>query len=87
MGTQLGIILEYILESVRWLGMIIIAIVGIGLLISEGAKSKLSPSRILMVAGSALLAAVLLWILPTLINYARVDANNVVPDHPIGSYR
>ncbi len=87
MGSQLSIILEYVLQLVRWLGIIIVAIVGVSLIISEGAKSKLSPSRVLVVAGSAVLAAVLLWILPTVINYARVDTNSVVPDHPIGSYQ
>jgi hypothetical protein len=37
------------------------------------------------VVGSALLAAVLFWILPTLINYARTDSDTVLPNHPIGS--
>ncbi|MQY23650.1 hypothetical protein [Nocardia macrotermitis] len=87
MGSQLSIILVYILQWVRWGGIIMIAIIGMSILLSEAAKSKLSPSRIIAVAGSAILAAVLFWLLPTLVNYARVDSNNIVPDHPIGSYQ
>lgn len=86
LSTELANLLERILYALRWGGMIIIAIVGMGLLISEGTKSKLSPGRILTVVGSALLAAVLFWILPTLINYARIDGSTVLPDHPIGGY-
>ncbi|MBF6222697.1 hypothetical protein IU479_31920 [Nocardia abscessus] len=84
---NLSNILYGVLIFVRWGGMIIIAIVTIGVLISEGAKSKLSPARIVVVFGSGLLAGVAIWILPTTINYARTDANLIVPDHPIGGYR
>ncbi|WP_067670641.1 hypothetical protein [Nocardia miyunensis] len=87
MGSQLSTILVYILQWVRWGGIILIAIIGMCILVSEAAKSKLSPSRIITVTGSALLAAVLFWLLPTLVNYARVDSNSIVPDHPIGSYQ
>jgi uncharacterized membrane protein (DUF373 family) len=84
-NTQLSQILEIILYAVRWGGLIIITIVSMAVLVTQATKSKLSPGTILTVVGSALLAAVLFWILPTLINYARTDADTVLPNHPIGS--
>lgn len=83
----LSTILYNALIFVRWAGLILITILSMGVLISEAAKSRLSPAKILAVAGSAVLAAVLFWILPTLVNYARTDSTIVVPDAPIGGYR
>ncbi|NUP26246.1 MAG: hypothetical protein HOQ44_06050 [Nocardia sp.] len=80
-------ILYGILVFVRWAGLILITIVSMGVMISEAAKSKLSPAKVVGVDGSAILAAVLFWMLPTLVNYARGDANMIVPDHPVGGYR
>lgn len=85
--SNLSNILYGVLVFVRWAGLILITIISMGVLISEAAKSKLSPGKILGVAGSAILAAVLFWMLPTLVNYARSDVNTIVPDHPVGSYR
>ncbi|NUS44698.1 MAG: hypothetical protein HOQ24_13545 [Mycobacteriaceae bacterium] len=85
--SNLSNILYGVLLFVRWAGIILIAIVGIAMIISEGAKSKLSPGKLLAVGASAILAAVLVWTLPSLVNYARSDAGVVVPDHPIGGYR
>ncbi|NKY87221.1 hypothetical protein [Nocardia veterana] len=84
---HLNSLLYYILLVVRALGIVIITILSMGILISESAKSKLSPAKVLGVVGSAILAAVLFWMLPTIINYARSDATSVVPDQPIGRYR
>ncbi|MEV5652534.1 hypothetical protein AB0L57_30155 [Nocardia sp. NPDC052254] len=84
MGSQLSFILYNVLVFVRWAGIIIIAIAGMALLISEGIKSRLSPTKVLGVAASAILAAILFWILPTVVNYARVDSNRIVPDQPVG---
>ncbi|MBF6089215.1 hypothetical protein GV794_01420 [Nocardia cyriacigeorgica] len=86
MGNNLTGVLLVILQFVRAAGLILIAIIGIGTLISEGAKSKLSPAKVLTVAGSAILAGVLIWLLPTLINHARWEVNTVVPDAPVGAY-
>ncbi|TLF55277.1 hypothetical protein [Nocardia cyriacigeorgica] len=85
--SNLSNILYGVLIFVRWAGLILITIISMGVLISEAAKSKLSPGKILGVAGSAVLAAVLFWMLPTIVNYARSDANVIVPDHPVGGYR
>ncbi|WP_040834061.1 hypothetical protein [Nocardia brevicatena] len=85
--SNLSNILYGVLVFIRWAGLILITIISMGVLIAEAAKSKLSPAKILGVAGSAILAAVLFWMLPTLVNYARSDANIIVPDHPVGSYR
>ncbi|MBF6301264.1 MULTISPECIES: hypothetical protein [Nocardia] len=84
---NLSNILYGILIFVRWGGLIIIAIITIGVVISEGAKSRLSPARIIVVFFSGIMAGVVIWILPTTINYARTDANLIVPDHPVGGYR
>ncbi len=84
---HLNSLLYYILLVVRALGIIVITILSMGILISESAKSKLSPAKVLGVVGSAILAAVLFWMLPTIVNYARSDATSVVPDQPIGRYR
>ena len=73
--------------SFRWLGIIAIAIVAMAVLLSEAAKEKLSPGKILTVTGSGVLAAVMFWILPTLVDYARTDADAIVPNQPIGTYR
>ncbi len=83
---NLNALLYYILLVVRALGIIVITILSMGVLISEAAKSKLSPAKILGVVGSAILAAVLFWMLPTIVNYARSDATSVVPDQPVGRY-
>jgi hypothetical protein len=80
-------ILYNTLVFIRWSGLIVITILSMAVLISEAAKSKLSPAKILGVAASAVLAAVMFWVLPTLVNYARTDSNIIVPDQPIGSYR
>ncbi|WP_280264950.1 hypothetical protein [Nocardia wallacei] len=87
MGSQFGVILSEVLQFVRWAGLICLTIVILGIFLSEAARSRLSPGRIIVVAATGLLAAVLFWLLPTLVNYARVDSNAVVPDHPIGSYQ
>lgn len=84
---NLNSLLYYILLVVRALGIIVITILAMGILISESAKSKLSPTKVLGVVGSAILAAVLFWMLPTIINYARSDATAVVPDQPVGRYQ
>lgn len=84
---NLNALLYYILLVVRALGIIVITILSMGVLISEAAKSKLSPAKILGVVGSAILAAVLFWMLPTIVNYARSDATSVVPDQPVGRYQ
>ncbi|NNH69497.1 hypothetical protein HLB23_06380 [Nocardia uniformis] len=86
MGSSLTNMLYGILLFVRWAGLIVISIAGIGILISEGIKSKLSPGKVLAVAGSAILAAVLVWVLPTLINYSRAEVGTVIPDMPVGGY-
>lgn len=87
MGTQLGTILYSVLIIFRWIGLIILTIASMAILISESTKNKLSPGKVLAVAGSAIIAAVVFWILPTVVNYARVDSSTIVPDHPIGGYR
>ncbi|MEV0032792.1 hypothetical protein [Nocardia sp. NPDC050793] len=87
MASNLGNLLYGVLLWIRWVGLILIAIVAVGLLISDGAKTKLSPNRIFVVAASALLAAVMIWVTPTLINYARKDANMYVPNYPVGTYQ
>jgi uncharacterized membrane protein len=85
--SQLETILYNGLVWFRWVGIIAIAIVAMAILISEGAKEKLSPGKVLTVAGSGVLAAVLFWVLPTVINYARQDTNiTIVPD-TVGLYR
>lgn len=84
---NLSNILYGILIFVRWAGLILITILSMAVLIHEAVSSKLSPAKILAVVGSAVLAAVLFWVLPTLVNYARTDSNIIVPDHPIGGYR
>ncbi|MFE2960997.1 hypothetical protein [Nocardia tengchongensis] len=86
MGTQLGYILYSVLLVFRWIGMIVLAIASMAILISEATKSKLSPGKVLAVTGSAVVAAALFWMLPTLINYARIDSGTVIPNAPIGSY-
>ncbi|WP_228002926.1 hypothetical protein [Nocardia australiensis] len=84
---NLSTILYGVLIFMRWAGLILITIISMGVLISEAAKSKLSPAKILGVTGSAILAALMFWMLPTLINFARSDATIIVPDNPIGGYR
>ncbi|MFF2554725.1 hypothetical protein ACFVUS_27240 [Nocardia sp. NPDC058058] len=86
MGTQLGNILYGILLIFRWIGLIILTIASMAILISEATKNKLSPARVFAVTGSAIVAAVLFWILPTIVNYAREDSRVIVPDFPIGKY-
>jgi hypothetical protein len=84
--SSLESVLFNVLVVFRWVGIVAIAIVAMAILISEGAKSKLSPGKILVVAGSGVLAAVLFWVLPTLINLARTDADLVVPNAPVGGF-
>src|SRR5690606_1965695 len=86
MGSNLTGVLLVILQLVRAAGLILLAIIGIGTLISEGAKSKLTPAKVRTVAGSASLAGVLIWLLPALISHARWEVNAVVPDSPVGAY-
>ncbi|MGV9411246.1 hypothetical protein ACWDOP_15120 [Nocardia sp. NPDC003693] len=87
MGTQLGTILYGWLLVFRWLGLIVLTIAAMAILISESAKSRLSLGKVLAVAASGVVAAVVFWILPTMVNYARVDSGTIVPDHPVGGYR
>lgn len=83
--TYLGDILYSALLYFRWVGIIAITILSMAILISEAAKSKLSPAKILTVAGSGLLAAILFWVLPVVIDYARRDVTPIVPAGPIGT--
>lgn len=87
MITNTSTILYYILSIVRWGGIIIIAIIGMAILITEAGSSKMSPMKILAVAFSTLMAAAIFWILPTMVNYVRSDVSTVVPDQPVGSYQ
>ncbi|MQY28210.1 MULTISPECIES: hypothetical protein [Nocardia] len=87
MGTNLATLLYNVLIAFRWIGLIILTIASMAILISESAKAKLSPGKVLAVAGSAIVAAVVFWVLPSLVNYARVDATTLVPGQPIGGYR
>lgn len=87
MGTNLASILYNAMYIFRWIGLIILTIGSMAILISEATKSKLSPGKVLAVAGSAIVAAVVFWVLPTLVNYARVDSSIIVKDHPVGGYR
>jgi hypothetical protein len=56
------------------------------MLISEGIKSKLSPAKLFTVVASAIVAAVLFWVLPDLVSYARTDGNRIAPRLPLGGY-
>lgn len=71
----------------RWTGSIGLGIFAMAVLFSESIRSRMSPGRIMQVVASSLLAMVLFWTLPTLMNYARTDSRIVVPNAPIGSYR
>ncbi len=82
--SNLETVLYDVLLVFRWVGIIAIAITAMAILISEGAKEKLSPGKVLTVAASGVLAAALFWVLPTLINYARSDADLIVPNNPVG---
>lgn len=84
MGTQFAVIFYNILIVVRWVGAIVIVIVTTGLLVTEAARSRLSPTRVVGVACTGIFAVVLIWTLPSLANYARTDANRIVPDQPVG---
>ncbi|WP_331723085.1 hypothetical protein [Nocardia sp. NBC_00511] len=88
MGTpHLLQILTNIMEEGRWFGIVILTIGSGGILISEAFRNRLSPGRVALVAGSAIFAGVVFWILPSVINYGRVDSGTIVPDYPIGGYR
>ncbi|WP_406231693.1 hypothetical protein [Nocardia sp. NBC_01009] len=82
-----SIILYSFLMWFRWIGTIALTIIIMFWLVSVAASSKLSLPKVLGVVGSGIIAVVMFWILPTVVNYARSDANIIVPDHPIGSYR
>ncbi|MEV0359737.1 hypothetical protein AB0H71_27130 [Nocardia sp. NPDC050697] len=82
--SSLTSILVIVLNFVRWAGLIVIAIVAIGILIAESARTKLAATRVIGVGASAVLAGVVLWVLPALINYARIDSNSIVPNFPVG---
>ncbi|GEM30812.1 hypothetical protein NN3_18190 [Nocardia neocaledoniensis NBRC 108232] len=79
-------ILYLVLNFVQKAGLITIMIIGMGVLVVEAARSRLSVAKILGVTGAAVLAATLFWILPALINYARSDSNSIVPNFPVGGY-
>ncbi|WP_280454758.1 hypothetical protein [Nocardia brasiliensis] len=68
-------------------GLLLLVLVATGVLISEAARSRLSPGKLIVVAGSAILAGVVLWVLPSLINYARYDVGTIIPEYPIGGYQ
>lgn len=82
-STSLESILTSVMLTFRWVGITAISIVSMALLISEAAKSKLSPAKIFTVAGSGVLAGVLFWVLPTVIFWARGDAETIVPSDSI----
>lgn len=84
---NLNAVLFWVLWVVRGAGIVILTIVAMGVLISEAAKNKLSPLKIIGVLGSAILAAIGFWMLPTMVNYARDDVQRVIPDQPIGRYQ
>ncbi|MEU0539036.1 hypothetical protein [Nocardia sp. NPDC005978] len=86
MGALATFLTRALLEF-RWLGTIILAFIAGGVLIADAAKSRLSPGKMLLTVGSGLLAVVLFWTLPSLINYVRSDSGNIVPNQPIGNYR
>ncbi|GAB2559374.1 hypothetical protein [Nocardia heshunensis] len=86
MGTNIAAILYMILQAVRYIGILVLIIASMAILISEAAKNKLSPAKILTVVGSAIIAALLFWALPNLIYFARSDTIKIVPDRQIGPY-
>jgi hypothetical protein len=80
------VLYDFLLQF-RWLGIIAIALVAMAVLITEGAREKLSPTKLLTVTASGVLAAVLFWTLPTVIDYARSDADLIIPAPVGGLYR
>ncbi|WP_199742759.1 hypothetical protein [Nocardia stercoris] len=78
MGTSLYNILTNVMYAFRYIGLAILTIASMAILISEAAKSKLSPGKVLAVAGSAIVAAVVFWILPTIVSDATSDSGQVV---------
>ncbi|MBL1079748.1 hypothetical protein JK358_35640 [Nocardia sp. 2] len=86
MSSSLTDILYRATSMTRVAALICLGAVATWLIIADGAKDKLSPGKVLGIAASAVLAAILIWTLPTLINYARVDSERIVPAHPVGGY-
>lgn len=83
---NLSFILYNVLIFVRWSGLILIGILAMAVLLEQAATNRLSATKTIGVVGSAILAAIAFWVLPTLVNYARTDSSIIVPDHPIGGY-
>jgi hypothetical protein len=77
-----------ILLWVRYVGIILLTIGGMVILGTEALRSKLSPAKVLGVAASAIIAAVLFWILPDLVSMARSDVQTSVGvrNCPVGGY-
>ncbi|MFG1792741.1 hypothetical protein [Nocardia sp. NPDC049149] len=67
-------------------GLFVIVLIAIGVLVSSGARDKLSLGRTAMILAGAVFAGVAIWVLPSLINYARYDVGTIVPEYPIGGY-
>lgn len=87
MGASLNTILFNGSALVRLGGLTCIAIISTYVLVAESARTKLAPGTIVKVAACAVLAAICVWTVPTLINYARIDTERyIVPDHPVGGY-
>lgn len=85
--NSLYLILTNILSVVRYAGIIVITIGGLWMLLTGSIESRFSPAKVFAIAASAVLAAVLFWILPDLVSYARNDTTSIVPDNPVGVYK
>lgn len=74
-------ILDLVLTFVRFAGLTVIFIAALVIFIHDAIKSKLSPARMFTVAASAIIAGVLFWVLPGLIEDARQTGSGAVPNN------
>ncbi|MEC3920668.1 hypothetical protein [Nocardia sp. CDC160] len=79
-------LLQWGIYFLRYGGPLVILGIAMLNLISSAAQSKLSPTKMAVVFGSALFAAFLFWVLPAAITDVGKTANSVAPYVPSSGY-
>lgn len=77
MGSQLAQVLQNITIWGRYIGEGMVGLIALALIVSAFGRGQGSLTRVMVIAGCALVAAALVWQLPDLLKLATSDAQNI----------
>ena len=83
---QLGLVISNVTSWARWIGEGFIGLIAIALIVAAFASSKGSATRVVVIVGCSLLAAVVVWQLPEWLKLAANDSPSITGVGSSGRY-